>query len=83
MKSIFSKIKKKHMQLKAQYTIYALFMTMLTLIAYIACYPVLSSIIGSAGITGIEGTIVSWFPLFILLFILWSAIWYVQPRQRR
>jgi hypothetical protein len=67
----------------AQYTIYALFMTVLTLIAYVAVYPVLTSILEAADISGIEGTIVSWIPLFILLFILWSAIWYVQPRQRR
>lgn len=69
--------------LEAQYTIYALFMTVLTLIAYVACYPVLSQVLSEADISGIEGTILSWIPLFILLFILWSAIWYVQPRQHK
>jgi len=88
MKKILKKIARiwmllNHKTFKAQYTIYALFMTVLTLIAYVACYPVLSAIISTSGITGIEGTIISWIPLFILLFILWSAIWYVQPRQQR
>lgn len=69
--------------LVAQYTIYALFMTALTLIAYVAIYPALNQIIADANISGIEGTIVGWFPLFILLFILWSAMWYVSPKQRR
>lgn len=68
---------------EAQYTIYALFMTVLTLIAYVAVYPVLNQILEDAAIGGIEGTIMSWIPLFILLFILWSAIWYVQPREKR
>lgn len=70
-------------KVQAQYTIYALFMTVLTLIAYVAVYPVLNQILSEAAIEGIEGTILSWIPLFILLFILWSAIWYVQPRQRQ
>jgi len=70
-------------KIQAQYTIYALFMTVLTLIAYVAVYPVLNQILSEAAIEGIEGTILSWIPLFILLFILWSAIWYVQPRQRQ
>jgi hypothetical protein len=69
--------------LKGQYTIYAMFMTVLTLIAYIAVHPLLDEIISTSGITGIEGTLISWAPLFIILFILWSAIWYVAPYERR
>lgn len=88
MKRLFKKICKwieilNWKRYMAQYTIYALFMTALTLIAYVAIYPVLNQIVSDADISGIEGTIVSWFPLFILLFILWSAIWYVQPRRQR
>jgi len=64
---------------RGQYTIYALFMTIITLIAYVAVYPVLTEVISDAGITGIEGTILSLCPLFILLFILLSAMWYVYP----
>jgi len=66
-----------------QYTIYAMFMTILTLVAYIAVHPVLQTIIDEAGITGIEGNLISWTPLFIILFILWSAMWYVNPQERR
>ncbi|RLF43419.1 MAG: hypothetical protein DRN18_00070 [Thermoplasmata archaeon] len=64
---------------RGQYTIYALFMTIITLIAYVAVYPVLTQVISDAGITGIEGTILSLSPLFILLAILLSAMWYVYP----
>ena len=64
---------------RGQYTIYALFMTIITLIAYVAVYPVLTEVISDAGITGIEGTILSLSPLFILLAILLSAMWYVYP----
>ena len=64
---------------RGQYTIYALLMTIITLIAYVAVYPVLTEVISDAGITGIEGTILSLSPLFILLAILLSAMWYVYP----
>jgi len=84
LKALLRKIKKlvlKYKKLKAQYTIYALFMTVLTLIAFVAIYPLLDSIIVNSGITGIEGTLLTWSPLFIVLFILWSAVWYVNPRR--
>lgn len=68
--------------LNAQYTIYALFMTVLTLIAFVAVYPLLDELVVQSGITGIEGTLLTWTPLFIVLFILWSAVWYVNPRQQ-
>lgn len=64
---------------KGQYTVFALFMTIITLIAYVAVYPVLDEVINESGIGGIEGTILRLCPLFILLAILLSAMWYVYP----
>jgi hypothetical protein len=81
IKKLFLKMKQKHMELKAQYTIYALFMTVLTLIAFVAVYPLLDELVVESGIEGIEGTLLTWSPLFIVLFILWSAMWYVNPRR--
>jgi hypothetical protein len=58
-------------------------MTVVTIIAYIACYPLLNTAITDSGITGMEGTLLSYTPLFIFLFILWSAMWYVNPYRER
>ena len=77
------KLKDKHYELEAQYTIYALFMTVLTIVAYIAVYPLLNETIENSGITGMEGTLISYTPLFIFLFILWSAMWYVNPHREK
>jgi len=74
-----AKLWMRHQQLKGQYTLYALFMTVITLIAYVAVYPLLTGVLATAGITGIEGTLLAWTPVFILLFIIWGSMWYVNP----
>lgn len=71
-----------HKTMKAQYTLYAMLMTVLTIIAYTAVYPILDTIITGSGITGMEGTILGYIPLFILLFIIWSSAAYVAPPER-
>jgi len=77
-------MKKTDILLRGQFTLYALFMTVLMLIAYaVALYPMLDSVITTAGITGVEGDILSWSPLFLLLFILWGGLWYVNPQEGR
>lgn len=66
-----------------QYTMYALFMTVITIIAYSAVYPILKNIIDDAipGMGDTEAFILQLSPLFILLFILWGAMWYVTPQR--
>jgi len=83
LKHLLEKIRNKHVELQAQYTIYALFMTVLTIVAYVAVYPLLNDTITDSGITGMEGTLISYTPLFIFLFILWSAMWYVNPYREK
>jgi len=80
LKAFYLLLKEK--KLEGQYTIYAMFMTVLTLIAYIVIHPTLTTIINDAGITGIEGQLISLAPLFIVLFILWTGVWYVAPHER-
>jgi hypothetical protein len=82
LKQLLWKIRNKHVELKAQYTIYALFMTVLSIVAYVAVFPLLNDTITNSGVTGMEGTLLSYSPLFIFLFILWSAMWYVNPHRR-
>jgi hypothetical protein len=57
-------------------------MTVLSIVAYVATYPLLNQTIADSGITGMEGTLLTYTPLFIFLFILWSAMWYVNPHRR-
>ena len=74
----------KKLRFKAQFTIYAMFMTIFAIIAYaVAGYPVMLAVINDAGITGLEGTILGYCPLFVLLFIIFSAMWYVNPQKER
>ena len=72
-------------RLRAQYTIYAMIMTILGIIAYAAVYPLLKSIIEIAlpGMGEVEAMIISLVPLFILLFILWGAMYYTLPQNQR
>jgi len=70
--------------LGGQYTIYALFMTIMTIIAYTAVYPILDQVIDDAvdDMGTVEGLILRLSPLFILLFILWGGLWYVNPHRQ-
>jgi hypothetical protein len=72
-------------RLRAQYTIYAMIMTILGIIAYAAAYPLLKAIIEMAlpGMGEVEGMLVSLIPLFILIFILWGAMYYTMPHNQR
>jgi len=67
---------------KGQYTLYALFMTIITIIAYLtAGYPILSEVIASLDIDDpVLESIIGFSPLLIFLFIIWGAMWYVAPR---
>lgn len=78
-----ARIYKYHVKLKGQFTMYALFMTVLTIIAYTQIYPVLKEII-DASIPEMDGEtalLIGLSPLFIFLFILYSAMWYVVPHR--
>lgn len=81
----FRMLRKKglHKSLKAQFTIFALFMTVITIIAYAYIYPVLDEILDDAipQMDEATGTIVGLSPLFIFLFILYGALWYVVPHR--
>jgi hypothetical protein len=83
LKQMWTKMYFRHLELKAQYTLYALFMTVISLITYtVAVYPILDEILTEAAIGGVEGTILSYSPLFVLLFVLWGGLWYVNPHKR-
>ena len=73
-------------RLKAQYTLYAMFMTVITIIAYlVGGYPILKTVI-DASIPGMDETtaaVVGFSPLLIFLFILWGAMVYVMPRYEQ
>jgi hypothetical protein len=82
---MISKRKLGRVRLKGQYTMYALLMTVLTIVAYTQIYPFLKDIIDEA-VTDMDSNtalLVSLSPLFIFLFILWSAVWYVSPMSRQ
>jgi hypothetical protein len=72
-------------KLKGQFTLYALFITVVTIIAYTQIYPFLNTIITDAIVDMDASTalIVSLSPLFIFLFILYSAMWYVVPHREQ
>lgn len=71
--------------MKGQYTLFALFMTVITIIAYAYLYPVLKAVIDDAVPTmdDATATMISLSPLFIFLFILYGALWYVVPRREQ
>ena len=73
----------KRFSIKGQYTIFAMFMTVITIIAYAYIYPVLKSVIDAAipGMSSDVATILSLSPLVILFFILYGAMWYVIPSR--
>ena len=77
---------KRYMSLQGQYTLYALFMTVITVIAYlVAGYPILSQVIeeSTPGMDPTLASIIEFTPLLIFLFILWGAMWYVAPRYEQ
>lgn len=82
LRNRMDRIRSLNRKLAAQYTLYALFMTFIMIVAYSALYPALRAVLDAAIPTmgEAEGTILSLVPLFILLFILWSAMWYVAPK---
>lgn len=73
-------------KLKGQYTLYAMFMTVITIIAYLlAGYPILKEVIDETtpGMDDTLAGIVGFTPLLIFIFILWGAMWYVAPRYEQ
>lgn len=82
---MIEKNKKRFRKLKGQYTLYALFMTAITIIAYLtAAYPILSDVIAETEIADpILSDIIAFTPLLLFLFILWGAMWYIAPRYEQ
>ena len=74
---------KKMRMIKGQFTIFALFMTVITIIAYSYIYPVLKTVIDDVSPQMDEATsaMLSLSPLIIFFFILYSAMWYVIPQR--
>lgn len=70
-------------KVKGQYTLYAMFMTVITVIAYlVAAYPILSDVIAETTpeMDATLAGIIEFTPLLIFLFIIWGAMFYVAPR---
>jgi len=83
LRKLKAKLLDGHYELKAQFTMYAMLMTVISIILYVvAVYPILDEILTESGIGGIEGDILGYCPLFILIFILWSGLHYVNPHRR-
>lgn len=70
-------------RLKGQYTLFAMFMTVITIIAYAYIYPVLKAVIDemSPQMDDATRTLISLSPLFIFFFILYGSLWYVVPHR--
>jgi len=70
-------------EIRGQYTLYALFMTVLTIICYTQVYPILKIFIDDAlpGMDEATGTLISLSPFVIFMFILYGAMWYVIPSR--
>lgn len=83
IRSILKKLNKSRM--KGQYTLHAMLMTVMSIIAYSQIYPMLKAILDEVIPTMEEpvGTLVALSPLFIFLFILYGALWYVAPHREQ
>lgn len=70
---------------KGQYTLYALFMTVMTIIVYTQLYPILKQFIDGAipEMDEATATLMSLTPLVILFFIIYGAMWYVIPQREK
>lgn len=70
-------------RLRGQYTLFAMFMTVITIIAYAYIYPVLKAVIDemSPQMDDATATLISLSPLFIFFFILYGSLWYVVPHR--
>ena len=77
--------KLREIKLKGQYTLHAMLMTILSIIAYSQLYPMLKEILDEVipEMDGTVGTLVALSPLFIFLFILYGALWYVSPHREQ
>lgn len=83
LRKIWLKLKK--IQLKGQYTLHAMLMTFMSIIAYSQLYPMLKEILDEVipQMDDSVGTLVALSPLFIFLFILYGALWYVSPHREQ
>ncbi len=77
--------KLKQMRMRGQYTLHAMLMTIMSIIAYSQLYPMLKEILDEVipQMDGAVGTLVALSPLFIFLFILYGALWYVSPHREQ
>lgn len=68
---------------RGQYTLFALFMTVITIVAYSRIYPILRSVIDETTpqMQDSEAMLLALSPLIILFFILYGALWYVVPHR--
>jgi len=80
---MLSKSKTFRHGLRGQYTLYALFMTVMTIIVFTQIYPILKAFIDDAIPTmdDATATLVSISPFVIFMFILYGAMWYVIPSR--
>jgi uncharacterized BrkB/YihY/UPF0761 family membrane protein len=71
--------------LRGQYTLYALFMTVMTIIVFTQIYPILKEFIDDALPTmdAATATLLSISPFVIFMFILYGAMWYVIPNREQ
>lgn len=83
LKGILRKL--QQIRLKGQYTLHAMLMTVMSIIAYSQLYPMLKEILDEVipQMDGAVGTLVALSPLFIFLFILYGALWYVSPHREQ
>jgi len=78
--------RKRARYLKGQYTLYALVMTIIAVVAYLtAAYPILSSVLAETtpGMSPILAQILNFAPLLLFLTILWGSMYYVAPQHEQ
>lgn len=82
---MFAKNKGLCGKLKGQYTLYALFMTFVTIVCFSVLYAPLKAIIDNAvpGMDENTAMLLTASPFIIFLFILFGAYWYVAPREEK
>jgi hypothetical protein len=71
--------------LRGQFTLYALFMTVMTIIVFTQIYPILKEFIDDAlpMMDDATATLLSISPFVIFMFILYGAMWYVIPHREQ
>lgn len=76
----------RHTGYCGQFTMYALLMTFLSIVVYSVLYPVLQTVFDTFlpdDMPELDRLIIELSPLFLFLFILYSAMWYVVPHREQ